>query len=125
MSRTNQLTYRERSRRARRARARYVDRCRRLLLVAAAVAVTGTIFTTAVLQSKASSNEDLTGYKYYKNIVISYDYDLADAAAEYADAHYDSKRAYLREVEQINHLDVDDVRPGEHVIIPYYAEDFR
>lgn len=125
MSKNMQLTYRERSRRARRARARYVDRCRRVLFGLAATAVIGITFTTAVLQSRASSNADAAGYKYYKNVVISYDYDLGDIAAEYADEHYASERAYLREVENINHLDAGDVHPGTHLVVPYYSEDFR
>lgn len=125
MSKNMQLTYRERSRRARRARARYVDHCKRVLFGLAAAAAICTTFTTAVLQSRASSSEDLRGYKYYANIMISYDYDLDDVAAEYADGHYSSTRSYLHEVEEINHVDVDDVRPGMHLVVPYYSEDFR
>lgn len=126
MSRTRELTYRERSRRARKARARYVARCRRVLLAVAAAVMICTVFTTAVLQSRAAAGEDLTGYKYYKNIVISYDYDLTNAAADYADDHYDSERAYLHEVCQINHLaSAETVRPGTHVIVPYYSDTFQ
>lgn len=121
----HEMTYRERSRRSRAARARYVDRCRVLLFGAMAAMVLITAFTTAVIRSKASSSEADTAYKYYKNIVVSYDYDLDDAAAEYADEHYGSERAYLREVCSINHLATSDVTPGTHVIVPYYASDFR
>lgn len=126
MNRATALTYRERSRRARRARARYVDHCRKMICAVVAVAVIGVIFTTTVLQSRASSGDDLTGYKYYKNIMVSYDYDLNDAAADYADDHYDSERSYLLEVCRINHLaSVKDATPGTHVVVPYYSMDFQ
>lgn len=119
------MTYRERSRRARNARARYVDRCRILLLGATAAIVLTTVFATTVIRSKASSNAEETSYKYYKNIVVSYDYDLSDAAADYADEHYRSEKAYLHEVCTINHLASSDVTPGTHVIVPYYTSDFQ
>lgn len=96
-----------------------------MILAAAAIAVIAITFTTAVLQSRASSTEDQTSYKYYKNVVVSSAYNMDDIIVDYADAHYSSERAYIREVEQINHLDVDDVRPGDHLVIPYYSEDFR
>lgn len=126
MSRNDELTYRERSRRARRARARYVDRCRMILAGVIGMIVVCTAFSAYALRSRASSNDGDISYKYYKNIVIAYDYDLQDAAADYADEHYDNERDYLREVCNINHLaSATDVTPGTHVIVPYYAEEFR
>lgn len=85
------------------------------------ICVTSGIYT---LRSRASSTDDEIDCKYYKNIMIAYDYNLSDAAAEYADEHYDDERAYLREVCRINHLaSASDVTPGTHVIVPYYSEE--
>lgn len=86
-----------------------------------------TAFSVGALRSRASSSTagDIE-YKYYKNIVIAYDYDLSDAAADYADEHYDDERDYLREVCSINHLaSAYDVTPGTYVIVPYYSAEFH
>lgn len=126
MSRNDALTYRERSRRARRERARYVDRCRVILAGVFGTIIVCSAFSAYALRSRASSNDRDISYKYYKNIVIAYDYDLQDAAADYADEHYDNEHDYLREVCNINHLaSATDVTPGTHVIVPYYSEEFR
>lgn len=126
MSRDYELTYRERSRQARRARARYVARCRLAIAGVLGTIIVCTVFGVGVLRSRASSNDADISYKYYKNIVIAYDYDLNDAAADYADEHYDSERDYLREVCNINHLaSAECVTPGTHVIVPYYSAEFR
>lgn len=95
-----------------------------MALVAATVMVC-TVF--GVLRSRASASDGSdVSYKYYKNIMVAYDYDLHDAAAEYADEHYDSERDYLREVCNINHLaSAEAVTPGTHVIVPYYSTEFR
>lgn len=126
MSRNRGLTYRERSRRARIARARYVERCRMIMAGILGILVVCTVFGAHVLRSRASSSGERTSYKYYKNIVVAYDYSLNDVAEEYADEHYDNTRDYLREVCNINHLaSASDVTPGTHVVIPYYSEEFR
>lgn len=84
------------------------------------------VFSINALRSRASGADADISYKYYKNIVIAYDYDLSDAAADYADEHYDNAQDYLREVCNINHLaSASDVTPGTHVIVPYYSEEFR
>lgn len=117
--------YARRTSRARRARAQYVNRCRMAVACVIAAVVICIVFGVAVLRSNASGSDHIGSYKYYKSIVVSYHYDLYDAAAEYADDHYDSERAYLREVCSINHLgSVSDVTPGTQVIVPYYDEEY-
>lgn len=126
MNRNYEMTYRERSRRARRARARYIARCRMIVAGALGVVAVCTAFGVGVLRSRASSNDTDISYKYYKNIVVACDYDLYDAAADYADDHYDDEQDYLREVCNINHLaSVSGVTPGTRVVVPYYSEEFR
>lgn len=74
----------------------------------------------------ASSSDTVTDYKYYKNIVVSYHYDLGDAAEDYADEHYKDDDDYLREVCNINHFaSAEDATPGTHVIVPYYSTELR
>lgn len=98
------------------------------MIVAGALGVVAvcTAFGVGVLRSRASSNDTDISYKYYKNIVVACDYDLYDAAADYADDHYDDEQDYLREVCNINHLaSVSGVTPGTRVVVPYYSEEFR
>lgn len=127
MHRDDRMSYRERSRQARRARALYVARCRMIIAGVLGTAMICMAFSALVLRSRASAAgaEDIA-YKYYKNIVIACDYTLDNAVADYADEHYDDEKDYLQEVCAINHIaSAGDVTPGMHVIVPYYSAEFR
>lgn len=62
--------------------------------------------------------------KYYKNICVGQGETLTSIARLYADKeHYGTLSEYIEEVAYMNHLEnVDDIRAGYYLIIPYYAK---
>lgn len=69
---------------------------------------------------KAEENELL--HKYYTVITIEEGDSLWQYAEEYAMLGYDSKKAYIEEVRQINHIDnVNDLVFGKTIVLPYYS----
>ena len=77
------------------------------------------------LQSNASTVDEELNFKYYTNIIVEYDETLWDIADEYIDyQEYKDKAAYIAEVQSINHLNGDTIRAGQHLVVPYYSNEF-
>lgn len=75
--------------------------------------------------AKASSMSDSeTAYKYYTSIQIEPGYSLWSIAEENYTRHFSSKKAYIREIKQINGLKNENLTSGQYLIIPYYSYDF-
>lgn len=77
------------------------------------------------LQTNASAGNDQLNFKYYANITVQYGetlWDIADAYIDYDE--YKDKNAYIAEVQSINHLNEDVIIAGQHLIVPYYSEEF-
>lgn len=76
--------------------------------------------------SKAQSKEsNETSYKYYTSILIESGDTLWSIANEYMDEQYYSEKSYINEVININFLQDDGVTAGQHIIIPYYSNEFK
>ena len=115
------------------ARERRTAEIRKNTLIAAACGiffVIAFLFIIFGLKADASSEETMTGFKYYDSVMIGYGEDLETVAARYMDEeHYDSMSDYLDEVCSINHIArvgeiTADVCPGNYIIVPYYSDIF-
>ena len=79
-------------------------------------------FSVSSFLSNAKSESEQIPHKYYKSITISYGDSLWSIAQEYMDnEHYDSAKAYIKEVKQLNSLKSDSISYGENIIVPYYS----
>ena len=75
--------------------------------------------------SNAKNENSQASYKYYKSITIENGDTLWSIAQEYMDdSHYGSINEYINEVKQMNTLYNDDITYGQHLIIPYYGNDY-
>ncbi len=83
------------------------------------------------LRSNASGEDTASSYKYYTSVLVGIDDTMDTIAYEYMDdVHYTDKEAYLSEIRSINHIadhvDLESaVRPGDHLIVPYYSSTFH
>ncbi|MCM1154546.1 MAG: LysM peptidoglycan-binding domain-containing protein [Roseburia sp.] len=75
--------------------------------------------------SKAKDDSEPASFKYYKSITIANDDTLWSIAQEYMDEeHYDSTEDYIKEVKKLNKLNNDTITYGEHLIVPYYSNEY-
>ena len=72
------------------------------------------------ISSKAQTNDK--ELKYYKSVTVQAGDTIWDYANMYADEHYSSKKAYVKEVAEINNIDPNRITSGHNIIIPYYSE---
>lgn len=76
--------------------------------------------------TNADSAAKRHAYKYYTEITVSEGDSLWDIAQHYMTEEYDSPKAYIKEVKDINALlDADQIYSGQHLIIPYYSTEFK
>ncbi len=99
-----------------------------VLAVLAAAFFAGGAFAANGLRTEAASEH--TAYKYYNSIVVQYGEHFSDIAEKYYDGrYYESLDAYTRELCSINNIGYyraeESVRPGNRLIVAYYAEEFR
>ncbi|MGN0377472.1 MAG: LysM peptidoglycan-binding domain-containing protein [Suilimivivens sp.] len=89
------------------------------------VMITGFSTMFFSFKAKAQSRDEEISYKYYKSITVAAGDTMWDYAERYADTEfYDSYESYIKEVININHLDGDDIIYGQHIILPYYSNEF-
>lgn len=101
-------------------RLRIVRNRRVALGLIIAVIVFTTSFITAVLMSKAQSDE--AAVKYYTRITVGSGDTLGALALRYMTDDYRSTEAYIKEVRRINHMsEEDDLIAGTNVVVPYYS----
>lgn len=115
------IQYRETRIAQNRMRRLRIVRNRRIALgLIIAVIVFTTSFITAVLMSRASSNDVET--KYYTQITVTRGDTLSGLASRYMSDDYSSMDSYINEVRSINNMDEqDELVAGTSVIVPYYS----
>ncbi len=84
------------------------------------VILIGVLFLS--VRSFAGSEKDgIKRNKYYKSITIEKGDTISGIADRYISSEYSSKRKYISEIVNINHLaDADQICAGSNLIIPYY-----
>ncbi len=107
----------------RRAGARHRQKCLSAGLAIAALICMVTICTISYSSIRTQAN---TGFKYYTCITVQSGETLWSIADRYIDyGHYESKDTYIKEVENINHLNNrDSLLVGQSLVVPYYSAEF-
>ena len=94
------------------------------LIITMVIVLTGVI-SLSVFNAKAkSSQNEVTLYKYYKNVEIQCDDTLWDLAKENYCKDKQSIKEYMNEVKSINHLTDDSIVAGNYIVLPYYSDTF-
>ena len=67
-----------------------------------------------------------TGFKYYTSVTVESGETLWSITDRFIDyEYYEDKDAYIAEVENINHLDTDELlMAGQLLIVPYYSAEY-
>ena len=113
-----------RTRNWKRARQRQI-RIRLLTAVAAFLLISGAALSHYLISNAQTADAKLS-FKYYTSIEVAEGETLWSIAECHADAHYADIRDYVDEVVRINHLwDEDRLLAGQHLIIPYYSEEYK
>lgn len=81
------------------------------------------LFSVFFIHSKTDMvKAENNNHKYFTHILVEEGDTIWDIADEYMTAEYDSTRAYVSEVEKMNHIHADEITEGCYIMIPYYAE---
>jgi cell division protein YceG involved in septum cleavage len=120
-----QTLYRKRSiQKQKRREAQLRGRLFLIALIITILFVLSGIFGTYF--AKAQSTEELTNYKYYTQITISYGENLSSIAEEYMGNEYSSIQSYIDEVSSINNIDnPNSILEGQTIIVPYYSTELK
>lgn len=64
-------------------------------------------------------------HKYYTSIEIQPGDTLWEIADTYKAEGYSNRKAFIKEIQELNHIDDDQITSGCYLLIPYYAEEPR
>lgn len=115
-------------RKARYERRRLYERKRNLVVMVSGLCLAlAFAFLFGSFLSMAETKEaDAVYYKYYTNIEIQPGDTLWKLAEEYMGEQYESRAAYVTEVQQINGIaDVDSIVSGQYLVLPYYSPEYK
>jgi len=109
-------------------RIRRLRRVRRqkCLTVGLALAVVICMILICAVSYSSIKVQANTGFKYYTGITVESGETLWSIADRYIDYnYYEDKASYIAEVENINHLDADDILlTGQFLVVPYYSMEY-
>ena len=93
------------------------------------VGITITAFFVVVLICLVSGSiktQANSGFKYYTSVTVEKGETLWSIADNFIDyEYYKDKNAYIEEVENINHLDGEEMLlTGQMLIVPYYSAEY-
>ncbi len=98
-----------------------------LLLITVTLILFLSIFMVGSVMSDAQSDTFEPQFKYYKSVTVHADDTLWDIARDYyAEDQYSDMSEYISEICSINRLgNVNMIKSGEELIIPYYSAEFK
>ena len=109
-----------------RKREAVVRRQRSVLAIAIILVVTLGILLGSSINALASSDKDISSYnKYYVSIRVESGDTLWTIADEYVEGFNLSKTDYIQEVCQINGISEDNIKAGDHIVVPYYSQEIK
>ncbi|MDO4616633.1 MAG: LysM peptidoglycan-binding domain-containing protein [Lachnospiraceae bacterium] len=82
------------------------------------------IFAISAKTAGAQESAD-PRFKYYTSITIQDGDTLWTIAEEHRTEEYDTVKAYIKEVREINHLSGDQIISGSTLVIPYYTDEYK
>ena len=95
---------------------------RALITLMSMIALSFLITMMFSVKVKASEQDEVHYFKYYKSEVVSAKDTLWDYAVIYSrDEDYQN---YINEVKRMNHLESDDLVIGMNIILPYYSTEY-
>lgn len=107
-------------------RRKTVRRQKRLLLSTFLCLMIVVIFLCFSFIANADSTDKIHAYKYYTDITVREGETLWDIAQDYMSKEYDSPKAYIKEVKDINSLlDADQIYSGQRLVVPYYSTELK
>lgn len=116
----------ERANESLRKREAVVRRQRSVLAIAIILVVTLGILLGSSINALASSDKDISSYnKYYVSIRVESGDTLWTIADEYVEGFNLSKTDYIQEVCQINGISEDNIKAGDHIVVPYYSQEIK
>ena len=97
---------------------------RKLFILAVIVGVFTMVFLFPwnVAEVKANESSTMNNRKYFTSYVVEKDDTLWDIAEEFMTEEYDSIYVYIDEVMESNHLKSTNIKYGQMLILPYYAD---
>ncbi len=97
---------------------------RKLFILAVLVGVFAMVFLFPwnVAEVKANESATMNSRKYFTSYVVEKDDTLWDIAEEFMTEEYDSIYVYIDEVMESNHLKSTNIKYGQMLILPYYAD---
>lgn len=78
-----------------------------------------------MINAKASSEQQVSSYKYYTSVTVEAGETLWDIAGIYMSDEFSSVQKYIDEVKNINHLTDNKIYAGEKLIVPYYSYEYK
>ena len=88
-----------------------------IIIVSSTVILLGTLILTLV----RSEHKQETLYKYYTSYEIQAGDTLWTIADTYSKESGIDRRAYMKELKELNHLDSDDITSGQYLTVAYYS----
>lgn len=92
---------------------------KRLILLAAVLAAFICLMTAVIGQRTVQATAP-DAYKYYTHIVVKEGDSLWDIAGRYMGHEYEDRKAYIKEVCAINHMETTRIYAGNTLVVPYY-----
>lgn len=119
MTRIERMRHRHRVQRIRRIRRNCI------LCVLTLFMITGLTLSISVLRSTAQDKDAVITYKYFTSVTVEYGDTLYSLAEKYTEGYDMELSDYVEEVMNINHLDDEDIRSGQNLIVPYFSEELK
>ena len=80
------------------------------------------VFVFGGTKVSADTNLRVNERKYFTSYVVKSGDTLWDIAGEYITKEYRDRNEYIKEVAVSNQMETYDIKPGQLILLPYYAD---
>lgn len=102
-------------------RARVLQLRRQTLVIAGIIIISLAILLGSSISALASAKEQEPLHKYYKSIQVKNGDTLWTIADRFTADGTLTKKKFIQEVCELNHLSTDQIHSGESIVVVYYA----
>lgn len=98
---------------------------KKLLMMAIILGLLGVILIFHLDAAEVEANDSLrvNERKYFTGYVVEKDDTLWDIAERFSTPEYASNHCYIKEVMETNHLEHLEIKEGQLLVLPYYADE--